>query len=249
MLVPMQTPVAQRYECKYLVSEAQAAAIAADVRPFVEADPFARGKPDDTYAICSLYLDDDWLSLYRETIEGKRRRFKLRVRSYGDALPLFCEVKRRFDRVISKLRCPIPQAALQPLLEGRLTVAALQPSRGAALAEFVRLVHATAALPRVLVRYDRQAYVGRDDPEVRVTFDRRLRTCRTDRLAVPMDGPGFAPVPTRGVVLELKYTDRHPRWLCDVVRRHELLRRSFSKYCRGIQGGDAIDLLAADASR
>lgn len=246
MLGPSVQPLIQRYECKYLVSEAQAVRIAADALPFVEPDPFARGRPQHGYPISSLYLDDEWLSLYRETIDGKRNRYKLRVRAYDDRpeSPLFCEVKRRFDRVISKLRCAIAREQLGAVLAGDATPPGPPPSRPQALAEFVRLLQATRAAPRALVRYDRQAFVGIDDSEVRVTFDRRLRICHTREPLVRMGGPGFCDMPTRGVVLELKYCDRHPSWLADLVRRHELHRQSFSKYCRGLETGDSTGTLA-----
>lgn len=246
MLVSSVQPLIQRYECKYVVSEAVAARVAADAMPFVEPDPFARNRPQHTYPICSLYLDDALLSLYRETIEGKKNRYKLRVRAYGDdpAMPLFCEVKRRFDRVVSKLRCPLPRAFVPAVLAGDAAPEGLQVARPQALAEFVRLMLAMRAGPRVLVRYDRQAYVGREDPEIRVTFDRHLRTCSTGEAVVRMDGPGFQAVRTRGVVLELKYTERHPSWLVALVRRHDLERQSFSKYCRGMQTGAIADTIA-----
>jgi hypothetical protein len=246
MLLPGPRPLSQRYECKYVVPESVAARIAADLEPFVEPDPHARGKPGHAYPICSLYLDDPRLGLYRETIEGKRNRYKLRVRAYSDELhvPVFCEVKRRFDRVVSKLRCPIPRPCLRAVLCGDVSPPGLAAARPQALAEFVRLVQSGGAQPRVLVRYERQAYVGIDDAEVRVTFDRRLRICQTDSPELPMDGKGFVAVPVRGVILELKYTDRHPQWLVEIVRRHDLHRGSFSKYCRGIETGEIADTIA-----
>jgi hypothetical protein len=36
-------------------------------------------------------------------------------------------------------------------------------------------------------------------------------------------------------VLELKFERRRPRWMVSLVRRLDLIRRSFSKYCYGIE--------------
>ena len=42
----------------------------------------------------------------RATLDGHRKRFKLRVRWYDDDpdAPAFCEIKRRTDKVIHKTR-------------------------------------------------------------------------------------------------------------------------------------------------
>jgi hypothetical protein len=44
----------------------------------------------------------------------------------------------------------------------------------------------------------------------------------------------FLTVPTSGVILELKFTDRIPPWMADAMRACDLRRRSFSKYCTSV---------------
>lgn len=229
-----------RHECKFVVPEAVAQAVLRRVQPFVAPDPHAAHRPDHSYSIASLYLDDPQRSLYRETVEGLPFRYKLRVRAYDEATgqPLFLEIKRRHDRVVQKLRCPIPRGLLEPLLAGQpIAVPDAPPQKQASLAEFQRLVQLRRAEPCAIVRYQRQAYVGLDDPEVRVTVDRRLCAMPTREPIVRLHGQGFVTVPTHGVILELKFTDRIPPWMTLVIRDRELHRRSFSKYCHSL---DAI---------
>ena len=45
-----------------------------------------------------------------------------------------------------------------------------------------------------------------------------------------IEAPRYRPVPLQGVILELKFTDRCPSWLGDIIRSLDLRRRSFSKY-------------------
>lgn len=230
-----------RHECKFVVAEAMAARVLRCVQAFVRPDPHAAPRPDHTYPIASLYLDDTQNSLYRETVEGRPHRFKLRIRAYDDERDskVFLEVKRRHDKVVQKLRCPVPRACLPALLAGeRDDVPGLRPVHAPALAEFVRLVRLQRAQPSVIVRYDRQAFVGHDDDEVRVTFDRRLAASAETTARVRLQEGHFEPLAHRGVVLELKFTDRCPRWLADAVRKCELRRTSFSKYC------NSVDILA-----
>jgi len=226
-----------RHECKFLVSESQAQAVLGRAMPFVGPDPFGARRPDHAYAISSLYLDDARLSLYHETRAGEPFRAKLRVRAYDDEPdhPVFVEIKRRHDRVVQKMRCPIPRAVLPAVLAGDLVeLPGASAERIAALREFQRLVLLRRASPNSLVRYMRQAYVGKGDPELRVTVDRRLCVLPTRSAEVRVAAPGFVPVATQGVVLELKFTDRMPPWMAETIRVCELRRQSFSKYCTSL---------------
>lgn len=240
---PRHLPVTyrNRRECKFLVDEAVAARVVRAAQPFTAPDPHGADRRDPRYPVVSLYLDDARRSLARETVEGLAARFKLRARTYGDGGPVFLEVKRREDGVVRKLRCPVPATRLADALAG----ATVAPASGraadaAALAEFQRLLLLRRARPVAVVRYEREAYVGRDDDDVRVTVDRRLRALPTDRPELPRDDAGFRPVPLPGVVLELKFTDRMPRWMHAAVVANDLRRVSCSKYCR------ALDALAGD---
>ncbi len=224
-----------RYECKFVVPEAVAARVLRRVEPWVEPDPHAAPRPDRTYGIASLYLDDETNTLCRETREGRLDRCKLRVRSYGDG-PLFLEVKSRRDRVVRKLRCPIPAEALPRVLAGETDgIHDLSAGRRQALCEFVRLVLLHRAVPRITVRYDRQAWVGTDDDRHRVTFDRRLCAMPEPGARVRMHDPAYVTVPSGGVILELKFSDRCPPWMLDTIRELQLARRSFSKYATCVE--------------
>lgn len=226
-----------RYECKFVVPETTALAVVSRVQPFVAPDPHAAKHPNHSYTIASLYLDDHAQSLYQETTHGQAFRFKLRVRIYDDdpSTPMFLEVKRRHDRVVQKLRCSIPRSLLPEVLAGRpVQLPDATPAKQASLVEFQRLMLLRRAVPQVIVKYQRQAYVGLDDPEVRVTVDRRLCAMVECQPRVVIHDGRFQTVPIGGVILELKFTDRCPAWMLAAMRSCELRRRSFSKYCTGI---------------
>lgn len=228
-----------RHECKFVIGEEVAARLLRRVAPFLTPDPYAAKSPTHTYTIASLYLDDDFQSLYRETLGGLPYRYKLRIRSYSDApsTPIFLEVKRRHDRVVQKLRCPIDRRHLPALLGGEVDdLPDLTPQKRASLQEFLRLTKLRQARPKVTVRYERQAYVGRDDHEVRVTFDRRLAALPMAHAEVRMHDEHYETLRQAGVVLELKFTDRCPPWMLEAVRACELRRTSFSKYCTSVDG-------------
>ena len=225
-----------RHECKYVVPPAVAEQLLRRVEAHVAPDQHA-AKIGGTYPISSLYLDDAVNTLYRETVEGRAHRFKLRIRSYEDRadLPVFLEVKRRHNGIVQKLRCPVPRQALPDLLRGDTTVVPeLPPHQRQPLEEFVRLQQMQRAFPKLLVRYRRQAFVGCDEPTVRVTFDREMAASVEAESLVRHSGR-FERLPLPGVIVEIKFTDQCPAWLTTSVRACELQRRSFSKYCRSAE--------------
>ncbi len=96
----------QRFELKYIMDEAQALAIRDFVRCYLDLDPHGEGQPDLSYPVHSLYLDSPSMQLYHSTINGNKNRFKLRVRFYDENQdsPVFLEIKRRMNNIISKKR-------------------------------------------------------------------------------------------------------------------------------------------------
>ena len=233
-----------RHECKFVVTETVARKVLQSVRPHVEPDPYAAAQPDHAYEIASLYLDDADDALYDETIDGRSERYKLRIRSYGTPVIatdriVFLEVKRRFNSIVRKLRCPVKHDLLENLINGtNLDYEEVLPTKLAkhrpAMTEFLRLAASRSAGPRCIVRYRRQAYVGIDDLDTRVTFDRHLSTLPTHSAIIQHRHRRYIAVPTGGVILELKFTNRAPPWMTATIRKLELRRRSFSKYCTSI---------------
>jgi hypothetical protein len=93
------------------------------------------------------------------------------------------------------------------------------------------------AKPAVLIRYTRQAYEGGAENKVRVTFDRELYYNVTSLPEVRLGGSGWQrnPFTTSGVILEIKFTDRYPVWLSQMVKCFNLRQRSISKYASSIK--------------
>lgn len=227
--------LANRFERKYLISERRAEAVRNCLLPHVQADAYLTPDLLRGYPVYSLYLDSPDLALYQAAAQGMKNRFKLRLRYYDEEpdSPLFCEIKRRLDQVVRKQRVGVRKQALMDVLAGRPVPddLLLKPGEGRRdLDEFLRLTRALSARPTLIVGYNRQAYLDLRSGNSRITFDRDLcaaafRPSRglTTRLS---------PVRTRQgrVILEIKYTDRLPAWIQDMIRRFELERQSIPKY-------------------
>ena len=161
----------------------------------------------------STYFDTDDLALYRAAVQGRRQRYKVRSRTYGDAGPCFLEVKakgRRGTNVKSRIDyCRLDNQAITP--HGHDFVVSIT---GGALASALR--------PVLTTEYTRSTLI---DPtgQTRLTFDRQLRC--TDKVggAATLDA----------IVVETK-SARAPSAADQWLWRHHIRPTKISKFCTGL---------------
>lgn len=226
--------VNQRFEVKYLVSEMTAQMITDYVTGYMDPDPQGR-----LYPVTSLYLDNDRMSMFWSSEMGERNRFKLRLRSYTDdeSFQVYAEVKRRVDKVILKTRVAIHNDQIHNLLEGtgvteEIVMDSRNPKAVSDLQYFRDLCDVFQAKPCTTVRYDREAYVTRNDEPLRITFDREL-ACIPTRVydhGIWNRDAFWHTLPEVPVVLEVKFTDHYPGWVHKMIQRFGLSRTSMAKY-------------------
>ncbi len=233
--VPSGTPRTSfsRYEYKYRLPRGLASTVRACVAAHLDRDRHSAAAPDGRYHISSLYLDSADLRLCRESLEGQKNRFKLRVRGYDDDpdSPLFVEIKRRLNTTILKDRSLLPRDQLTDLAGPR---AVLTDPAGRQFDLYRRML---AARPQALVRYRREAFENTGPSRVRVTFDHDLCSCITDRWHVTVQGGTWRRVLADQVVMEIKFDGRFPGWIQDLVHRFQLHAMSVSKYCLALHAG------------
>ena len=234
-----------RYELKYHISEIKAKAIAEFIKPYIQVDRYCKLQRTGDYPIVSLYLDSDDLQLCQESLRGHKNRFKLRIRSYTDEpdYPRFFEIKRRINTIINKSRARVMDRDVPILLSGL----SLPPQNYTAdidsINQFQLYMKNIQARPLVLIRYMRQAFEGDSENKVRVTFDRDLAYCVTNRPQVRLGGTGWQrnPYTMGGVILEIKFTDRYPAWLSQMVKYFSLEAQSISKFGSSIMDSRLLE--------
>ncbi len=234
----MQT---QRFELKYKISEDLALQARDFVRSYLEPDEFSAGRDDYSYDVHSLYLDSDELTLYWETINGNKNRYKLRLRYYDDHpdSPVFFEIKRRMNNCILKQRGGVRRDAVQWLLTGHTPEPQhlLKPHDAkslVALQRFCTHMSHLRAYPKAHIFYKREAWMPPQDNAVRVTFDREVGCDPHFTLdaATAVVNPRYPMRPW--VILEIKFTNRYPAWLQDLVRCCNLTITGAAKYVEGV---------------
>jgi hypothetical protein len=235
-----------RFECKYYLSETQYDQVMRWIGPYIEPDPFARPYPGYRYMLSSLYLDSPDLKIGRMTIQGRRNRFKLRIRSYNDdpSTPIFFEIKRRIDGVIDKTRIKLRREDGFGLMDGYLTPGqvALDGEARHDLDNFMRLTESFGAGPMMRVRYEREAYQATYGEPVRITFDRQLAYAHTPTTDFTVYGSGWNFLKTEGVVLEIKFPDYFPFWVNELICGLQLQRVSIAKYIMSLTDAHDYDL-------
>ena len=225
----------KRYEKKYWLTAAQQDALLTAMRPYMIPDRYGR------YTICNLYYDTPDYRLIRASLEKPVYKEKLRVRSYG--VPeadgtVFVELKKKYDGVVYKRRVTAPLPAVGPFLTGGLSAVPFGQI-GREIAYFQSLYHTE---PKVFIGYDRLAFAGRDDPELRITFDTGLRW-RSAALDLRAGDYGAPLRPDGRVLMEIKIPGVCPLWLGRLLSEIGAFPTSFSKYgacyCEHLMGDAA----------
>ena len=211
----------RRVEKKYLLSYSQYEAMHMGMRPYVKPDKYSH------YTICNVYYDTPDHQLIRTSLEKPIYKEKLRVRSYGvpqSRDEVFVELKKKYDGVVYKRRITLPAGeAVQALREGTVR----RPGQiGREIEWFMRTYRPR---PMAFIGYDREAYAGIDDPELRITFDTNLRGRDRD-VDLRTGDHGDLILPQEAILMELKIPGSAPMWLARLLSANRIFSSSFSKY-------------------
>ena len=241
-----------RHEFKYALPLSARAEVLRIVGDRAEPDPHATAREDGLvgYYNHTLYLDTADLLGYHERLSGRRRRNRLRVRTYGrsgDRAPVFLEIKRKVDRWVIKQRvrvCDADTWAAHPHDRPWIDHAHAANGGGSVTAaHFLRRVEDGLA-PVSAVQYFREAYIDRRGDGysgVRLTLDREVTA------AVQPDGrslyasPDVELIPQDWMVMELKYNHDRPGWMREICRELGLRALPVPKFglsvARGLRAG------------
>ena len=214
--------VFKRYEKKYLLSRGQYETLFRELRDHIVPDAYHRS------TVCSIYYDTDDYELIRRSIEAPVYKEKLRLRSYGvpdDDGTVFIELKKKYKGMVYKRRVPMGAKAAMAYLAGEAgPTECSQMTR-----EIDWFLHENDVKPKVFIACDRYAWVDKENPELRITFDENLRW-RTDRLDLTLGSDGETLTEPGAVLMEIKIPGTAPLWLARLLSEQALFPTGFSKY-------------------
>ncbi|MBC8278398.1 MAG: polyphosphate polymerase domain-containing protein [FCB group bacterium] len=230
----------ERRELKYHVKYERLDALRQRFLNHMAYDPFCRGRQDNRYSVRSIYFDTSNYLFYYEKVEGLKVRKKLRVRTYNlssDNVPAFLEIKRKYGNIIYKERAVVALKEVPKLTNGanlQLLNGNADFSQKSALDKFIYLTKRLNLKPQSLITYEREAFVGIEDPALRVTFDLNVRSYPEPAFEEIYREDDLREIEERFFVLEIKLNSVMPGWTRGIIRDFNLHQQSISKYCNGI---------------
>ncbi len=212
----------RRYEKKFLLTEKQYK----NILPLLES-----GIKEDEYGIhtiCNIYFDTDSFDLIRASVRRPVYKEKFRLRSYG--VPgsedfIFAEIKKKSEGVVYKRRVEAYPDEINAFICGEYLLDD-DPQIQREIRWFLDLHRPS---PKVFIGYERAAYTGRDDSELRVTFDWNMRW-RTGCKDLREGSSGELILPDNKIVMEVKTPGAVPLWLAKILSESGIYPCSFSKY-------------------
>ena len=222
--MPKDIYIFKRYEKKYPVSAKQKEALLSAISSYIVPDSHGHS------TISSLYLDTPDYLLIRNSIEAKAYKEKLRIRAYG--VPgkedkVFFEIKKKFQGVVYKRRVSMPLQEAELYLQ-----TGVKPTDSQIMREIdYAMDFYGRPKPAMLISYEREAFYGKDCPELRLTFDTNVRYKeRVSSLRQRNDGDCI--LSPGQFILEVKTEGAMPLWLSHILNQFEIYPASFSKYGR-----------------
>ncbi|MBQ6061244.1 MAG: polyphosphate polymerase domain-containing protein [Clostridia bacterium] len=225
-----------RHELKYFINEQQYFVLSGILDAILSRDP--NGDEYNEYHIRSLYFDTAFNSALLDKLNGVQNRDKYRIRIYNFSDKVIkLECKTKVGSLISKRSISIPRLLCEQLIAGDPT--GLETTRSGLLNDVYREMTINLLRPVVLVDYVREAYLHPAE-EVRITFDKQLRTGLYSKELFDPYVPTIPPFSNNEIILEVKYNHSLPSYIRDILGTYcqGACPSAISKYtwCRRFEG-------------
>lgn len=216
----MANEIFNRIEKKYFLNEEQFNNIMILINENMNHDKFYES------TICNIYFDTDNYELIRTSIEKPIYKEKLRLRSYN--VPkindeVFFEIKKKYNGVVNKRRITLSLKDYYCFMNHN-NMNKTQISK-----EILYMINRYNLKPKVFLAYDRKAYIGKDDKNLRITFDTNIRS-RTDDLYLEHGDMGKSLSNDVYYIMEIKSFNGYPKWLVNCLSNNNIFPKTFSKY-------------------
>lgn len=230
--------MSSRLEYKFLVPDSHLDTLRRHLSVFVDIDPFAGERECGEYTVRSVYCDTMRSNCYHEKMDGIRVRKKYRIRGYNrrdDDCLLFLEIKRKKVNAIDKNRAPFKWSCLHRIFSsddiGRHIISLSNNGKETKDAQrFLYHYYAQRLSPAILIVYEREAFYGKFDRSLRITFDKNVRSKPVDAFDHLFDETDLRPARSGYFILEVKFWGSLPSWLRSIIRQYGLSRLALSKY-------------------
>jgi hypothetical protein len=232
MVLNMAIEIFNRYENKYMLDCDTYQKIQERLADYMEPDAYNQG--GQPYSICNVYYDTPDSHLIRSSLQKPSYKEKLRVRSYGTAEAggkVYVEIKKKFRGIVNKRRSGISMEAAQLFLQTGIKPKITEGMNEQVIDEAAYMLSHKQLQPAVYLAYERVAWFGTGQHDLRVSFDSGIVTRRSElSLASPVYGEQLLNSNMR--LMEIKVAQSIPLWLSHLLSEYRIYPTSFSKYGR-----------------
>ncbi len=226
----MAIEVFNRYEKKFMMTVEVYAEIQQVLRKYMELDEY--NKTHSYYTISNIYFDTADNHLIRTSLSKPKYKEKLRLRGYG--VPslddkVYLEIKKKVNGLVNKRRTKLTLKEAYDFLETKKKPEVKKYMNRQVLNEIDYFLQLYDLEPKLYLAYDRKAYFGINNRDLRITFDANIRTRRTD-LRLECGDYGDRLLESHVVLMEVKAEKSIPIWLSKMLSEFKLYKTSFSKY-------------------
>ena len=215
--------VFERVEKKYVLSKDKYKALLEGIAPYMSADEYG------LHTICNIYYDTDTYDLIRHSIDKPKYKEKLRVRSYGKVGKkdkVYVELKKKYNGIVYKRRVSMTLEEAERYLKHGIKPNTKQLQILKEIDYFMKFYEPK---PKLYLAYDRVAYFGKEDENLRITFDHNIRSRDYD-MSLSKGDYGTYLLDESSYLMEIKVPGAYPIWLARLLAELEIYPTSFSKY-------------------
>ena len=249
-----------RYERKYLVPNSLMDALRKRLITFVKPDDFTckNDKGISQYTVRSIYYDTHDMMSYYEKFDGIMLRRKFRIRGYDDyykGCKIVFEIKRKIENRTRKHRAFMLFDDIDEIFQtGNVEEYVVKDKRYKSGVDdakrFFYHYFKYQLIPTVLIVYDREAYQGKFDPAIRITFDKNIRSSMYPSLSGLYSNDNLRYLFDSHFILEIKYYEGDMSvWAKSLVDEFSLTLEALSKYTTSIDVNQYKPFIGFDVNK
>ncbi len=226
----MAKEIFNRFEDKFLFDTSIYHQIREELLQYMESDSY--NQKYGFYTISNLYYDTFDNHLIRTSLSKPRYKEKLRLRAYGTPKiddTVYVEIKKKVCGLVNKRRTSMSLKDAYHFLQTKQKPLVNQKINRQVLNEITYMLNHYALSPKLYLAYDREAFFGVNNKDLRITFDTNIRSRRYD-LRLESGGYGRQLLEQNQWLMEVKTPRRIPLWLSKLLAKYKTYSTSFSKY-------------------
>lgn len=226
----MAIEVFNRYENKYLISNEVCNAIQNELQKYMELDEY--NKEMGFYTISNIYFDTKDNTLIRRSLSKPIYKEKLRLRAYGvpqKDSKVYLEIKKKYCGLVNKRRTTLRLDEAYEFIKTGIKPELKDYMNRQVINEIDYILKIYDLEPKLYLAYKRKALFSKENRDLRITFDTKIRT-RREELRLENGDFGTALLEDELWLMEVKAESSIPFWLSNLLSEYRIYKTSFSKY-------------------